>query len=1052
MQILTNVRRIALLMLSMVFTLGISFAQEKTITGKVTAEGEGPAPGVNVLIQGTMNGVITDQNGAYSIRVPGPAAVLVFSYVGFVTEEIPVGTQSVIDVALSPDIVALQEVVVTGYSTQRKRDITGAIGVVEPTKLTAIPSGSVSNQLQGRSSGVTVIGSGQPGQTSTVRIRGFSSFQNNDPLYIVDGVPTQDISSLNPNDVESLSVLKDAGAASIYGSRASNGVIIVTTKKGSKGIKVNYDMYIGTQSPGKGPTKDLLNTQEYANLQWLVYRNDGTVETHPIYGPSSNPTPTLPSWAANTDWYDAITDPAQIQNHDLTLAGGSENGRYFAGFGYFKQDGIIIHTNAARYSARFNSEFTFMDNRVKVGENFTGAYRSNVGVSNLQEGSPIQMGPYRSQPIIPVRWTGDPHVGLSHTYVAGEYGGTGIEARLGNNSNAVANLERDKDDQYHNIRLMGNAYIDVMLLKGLNFRSTAGGTWQDAHQVNYSFSTYENSENNATPNLYEQSDYYSDWVWTNSLTLDKVFGQHKILAVAGYEAVKYGIHRQLSGQRSGYFSNDVNYRTLTNGATISGVDSYLDTPTTLVSMFFKADYGFMDKYLLSATVRRDGSSRFGKDNRYGVFPSVSAAWRVGDEAFLDGLPWLSDLKIRGSYGTMGNQLAVDPRNQFYLYGGDAGSSFYDLNGTFTSSLQGFRPLRIGNPDAKWETNISTNIGFEASLWNNKVGIVFDWYQKKTKDLLFDPELPGTAGGASQPFINIASMTNNGVDMELSFRNNWGDFGFNGSLTFTTYNNEITKIAKGVDFFDYGGSRIGGFVRNQVGHPMSAFYGYQVMGLFQTPQEIADAPVQDGAAPGFFRYANTITDTPLDTLIDPGDRTFIGDPNPKFTYGLNLAFTYKNFDLSAFIYGSYGNDIFNWNKWWIDFWPSFQGQKSKDLLYNSWTEDNPGAKVPKASNTSNFSTNTVASSYYIEDGSFLRLKSLQIGYSIPESILSKIKVKSLRLYVQGVNLFTLTKYSGLDPEIGSDPQNQGSSNDRNFGVDYGNYPVVKQFLFGLNLGL
>ena len=1047
MHINTNLRRIALLFLSMVLSLGVVFAQERTVTGKVSAESEGPLPGVKITVQGMTVGTLTDVNGAYTINVPDPEAELLFSSLGYISREIIVGSQSVIDVVLVKDVNAIPEEVVTGYTTQQKRDITGSVSVIEPAKLTAMPMGNISNQLQGRSSGVTVTGSGQPGATSKVRIRGFSSFGSNDPLYIVDGVPTQDISSMNPNDVESLSVLKDAGSASIYGSRASNGVIIITTKKGAKGIRVNYDMYIGTQSPGKGPTGDLLNTQEYANLQWLVYKNDGTYETHPIYGSSSNPTPTIPSWAANTDWYDAYTDPAGIQNHDLTLAGGSDNVRYFAGFGYFKQDGIVIHTTTAKYSARFNSEYTFLDNRVKVGENFTGAYRSNIGVSNLNEDSPIQMGSYRSQPIIPVRWERDPYVGLSHTYVAGEYGGTGIAPRLGNNSNVVANLTRDKDDQFHSIRLIGSAFVDIMILKGLNFRSTAGGTWQDYHQVNYTFATYENSENTATPDLYEQSDYFADWVWTNSLTLDKTFGQHKILAVAGYEAVKYGIHRQLSGQRTGYFSNAVDFRTLTNGATISAVNSYLDTPTKMISMFLKADYGFMDKYLLGVTVRRDGCSRFGKNNRFGVFPSFSAGWRISSEPFFSGIHWINDLKIRGSYGTMGNQFAVSPQNAFILFGGDVTSSWYDLNGTGNSSVPGFYPLRIGNPNTKWETNITTNVGFEARLLNNTFGILFDWYQKKAKDLLFNPELPGTAGGAVQPYVNVASMSNSGIDLELSYNNTWGDFGFNGSIVFTSYKNKITKITEAVDYFDWGSSRIGSFVRNEVGHPMSAFYGYEVTGLFKSDQEVADATEQDGAEPGFFRFANNDTTSNWwshEQIIDPHDRTFIGNPNPKYTYGFNLALTYKNFDLSAFIYGSKGNDILNWNKWWIDFWPSFQGQKSHDLLYNSWTPTHTGASTPKASNKSNFSTNTQVCSYYIEDGSYIRLKNLQLGYTIPERYLSKIGVKSLRLYVQGVNLFTKTKYSGLDPELGGD--------DLNFGIDYGNYPTVKQFIFGLNLTL
>ncbi|MDO9579220.1 MAG: SusC/RagA family TonB-linked outer membrane protein, partial [Bacteroidales bacterium] len=524
-------------------------------------------PGVNVTIQGTVIGAITGLDGGYSLNVPGTGAVLVFSSIGYVTQQISVGTQSVVDVVLVSDVTALSEVVVTGYSSQRRRDLTGSVGVVEPAKLTAVPTGNVSNSLQGRTSGVTVIGDGRPGETSKVRIRGFSSFSNNDPLYIVDGVPTQDISSLNPNDIASISVLKDAGAASIYGSRASNGVIIVSTKKGSKGTQVNYSMYYGTQDPGKGPD-NLLDTQGYADLQWLVYANDGTVETHPIYGPSSAASPSLPSWAGNTDWYDAITEPAITQNHDLSLSGGTDNAKFFAAIGVLKQDGIVIYTDANKYTTRFNSEFNFLDGKVKVGENLSLAYRTGHGVANLNEGSPIQMGVYRTQPIIPVIMDVAVPGGLAHNYLVGEWGGTGIASRLGNGSNEVATLTRNKDNNNWSMRLVGSAFLDVKIMQGLNFKSTLGGTFNNGYWMSYSYKTYESSENNATNSFSEGAWYGSDWILTNQVTLDKTFGQHKILAVAGYEAGQYGIGRSVSGNRAGYFSDDVLYRTLNNGANL----------------------------------------------------------------------------------------------------------------------------------------------------------------------------------------------------------------------------------------------------------------------------------------------------------------------------------------------------------------------------------------------------------------------------------------------------------------------------------------------------
>lgn len=933
----------------------------------------------------------------------------------------PVSHDAINDTVPKPEGFNRSHFVVTGYSVQHKKDITGSVSFAEPVSLTAIPAGNLTDQLQGLVSGVTVTGSGRPGETSKVRIRGFSSFLNNDPLYVVDGVPTQDISLLNPDDIEALCVLKDAGAAAIYGSRASNGVIVITTKRGEKGFKVTYNMSIGIQNPGKGTAGDVLDAKEYADLQWLVYKNDGTVETHPIYGNSNNPTPSLPSWAADTDWYDEITDPAGIQNHDLTMSGGSENAKFYAGFGYFRQEGIVINTNDTRYSVRLNSDFTILKNRIKLGENLAISYNDYLSVPNLSENSPVLMGPYRSQSIIPVIIT-QPIAGITHNFVPGEWGGTGIAPRLGNSSNALATLTRDKNDKFRDSRLTGSTYIDIMILEGLNFRSTFGGTYNDGHQTDYTIAPYENAPYYPVPvSDTTKNDFNSsDWVWTNTLNFNRQMGQHKILAVAGYEAVNYGM-----------------------GQTISGQDSISYTPTRLLSAFIKADYVFKDKYLLSATLRRDGCSKFSESQRYGVFPSISGGWRIGDEPFLDGLNWISDLKIRGSWGKTGNQFSVSPQNAVFIFGSAPGASYYDLHGTFNSSVRGFYPLQTGNPNVTYEAATITDIGFDAGLFNNKVTLILDWYSKNATGLLYNPELPGTAGASAAPFVNIASMKNSGIDMEISYRNTWSNFGFQGSMVFTTFRNEITKIADGVDYFYSGNSGIGSLVRNETGHSLSSFYGYQVLGLFQNSAEIDNAPQQDGAEPGFFRFAN-IDDTNSGgyPTIDSEDRIFIGNPNPKFTYGFNLAMKWKNLDLTAFIYGLQGNDIFNYTRWWTDFWPSYQGQKSRDLLYNSWTEQNNGATLPKASNKSTFSTNTVVSSHYIEDGSYLRLKNLQMGYTFSKSMTDKIKIKSLRIYLQAVNLFTITKYSGLDPEIGG--------NDLASGIDFGNYPNARQFIFGLNL--
>lgn len=1065
MQISTNLRRISLLFLSMVFSVGVVLAQEKTISGKVTADQEGPLPGVNVTIQGTTTGVMTDVEGNYNLKVPGSNAVLVFSSVGYETQNITVGSQTTINVVLVSDVQALQEVVVTGYTVQRRRDLTGSIATVQPAELTSIPTGNVQNALQGRSSGVVVTGNGQPNSDAKVRIRGFASFEENDPLYIVDGIPTENISHINPGDIESLSVLKDAGAASIYGSRASNGVIIVTTKRGQKGVKITYNAYAGVMLPGSGPD-NLLNTQEYADLQWLVNKNDQTPVTttdestgevkqviHPVYGWIGNPNPTLPSWAANTDWYKEITRTAWSQNHELSFSGGTDNAKFYAGFDLRRQQGIVITTFQNRNTGRFNSEFSFLNSRVKFGENFTASYVTNLGVGNLGEGSPIQQASYRSQPIIPVIWTQPTFVGLTHTFQPGEYGGTGIAGSLGQAGNQVAVLNRAKDNDYWDLRLIGSAFVDIKILTGLTFRSTLGGNYGSGYGHAYTFATYENAENQNSNSLRENYYYDNDWTSTNTLTLDKTFGEHRILAVAGYEANKYGIHREMDASRGGYFTDVPLYRTLNNGSTINSANSDMYTPTTLLSQFLRVDYQLMDKYLIAATVRRDGSSRFGETNRYGVFPSFSLGWRISQESFFQGVTFVNDLKIRGSWGMLGNQLAVSPVNQFYGYGGNPSRSFYDIAGQVTGSTQGFRPTRIGNPDAKWETNETTDIGFDMTLLT-KFGVKFDWYIKKTKDLLYRPELPGTAGNADAPYINIAQMTNKGIDLELSYTEKIGEVGFNVRGIVSSYNNNIDQLTKDVTFFDQGGgtTRIGPANRNAVGHPISSFYGYEVVSLYQesdfhsvTTDGVTSLvlneglPTQTGAEPGFLKFR----DVNGDGKITPEeDRVFFGDPNPDFIYSLNLSVNYKNFDLSAFLSGSQGNDIFNWNKWWIDFWPSFQGQKSKDLLYNSWTPDRPNTSIPKASNKSNFSTNTQVSSYYLESGSFARLRTLELGYTLPSALMNKINVQSLRVYLQAVNLFTITKYSGLDPELGGD--------DRAFGADTGNYPVVPNFLFGINL--
>lgn len=1038
------------------------WAQERTVSGTVKDENGTGMPGVNVLIKGTASGTATDANGQYRISVPGSSSVLVFSFVGYTTQEISVGSQSTVDVSMALDVQALSEVVVIGYGTQEKKDITGAVGVVKAKELIEIPTGNVANQLQGRIAGVNVINSGQPGAAPQINIRGNGGFGGNNPLYVVDGVYTLDISTINPNDVESISVLKDAGAASIYGTLAANGVVLITTKRGQAGrVKVTYDTFVGTQSPGRGFT-NLLNSQEMANLQWLVFENGPTnTATHPLYGnwTRGGPAPVLPNFIlpagastadeslyridldnpANTfqivrankegtNWFDESTRSAPIQNHDVTMSGGTDKASFLVSMNYFDQQGIVLETFTKRYSIRANSTFKVKDN-IRFGQNIQATYVTGRGIQNQSEGNSISQS-YRMQPIVPVY------------DIRGNFAGTRAPS-TGNGSSPVADLMRASNNVDFNVRVLGNVFAEVDVTKDLTFRSTFGGTFQNRYFHSFGFQTFERAENVGTSTFTEGGSYNASWVWTNTATYRKTFNKHNLTVLGGYEAQRFDMLREVSGVRGGYFSFDPNFWTLNNGATVINANSFAFTPTNTASIFGRVDYNYGDKYYVTGTLRRDGSSRF--EDAFGVFPSITGAWRISGEDFFSGITFIDDLKIRGGYGVLGNQFRLSSLNQFSLFGGSPGSSNYDIGGTGSSAVQGFRPTRIGNPNAQWERAITTNIGFDAAMLNNRLQVNFEYYVRKSEGLLDAVQQVATeVGGADVPAQNVGAISNRGVELQVIYRQNFANnWRFESNVTLTTIRNRIDNITIGANEFFAGGTRFGNTTVNRVGEPISAFFGYQTLGLFQSAAEVAAAPVQDGAAPGRFRFA----DINGDNRITPLDRVIIGDPNPNLTLGLNLSLGYKGFDFSTFLFGSFGQDIFNYTKWWTDFWPSFQGAKSEDALYNSWTPERPNATTPRAENVSNFSTNGESNSYYIEDGSFLRARNMTLGYTWPTAVVNKIGLERVRVYVQGANLFTITRYSGLDPEL----QSANVFDNTSFGIDFGNYPVVRQFLVGVNIG-
>jgi TonB-linked SusC/RagA family outer membrane protein len=1044
----------------------ISFAQ-KVVTGKVTGADGQPASGATVTVTGTTVGTQTDAEGNFSITVPQGKNSLTVSYIGFENQTVALTGQSTVSVPLRVSTSSLSEVIVTGYSGQQRRNIVGAVSTVKGEQLAAVPSGNAEQQFQGRVPGVTVITSGQPGTVSQVRIRGFGSFFNNNPLYIVDGIPTTNIDFLNPNDVESSTVLKDAGSASIYGARAAAGVIIMTTKKAKYGskLRVTYDMSYGLTFPGKGIK--LLTPQQQADLTWEALKAAGQTLTHPQYG--SGPTPILPDYLkvgndaglsglsptdprldpakfntdfdkgpiyqvirANkqgTDWYKALTTRGYVQNHTIGFNGGSENARYYAGISVYDEKGVVINTNLKRYSLRFNNEFK-IKNVVRIGSNFQYTYRDNPTIGGANQENSILFA-LTINPLIPVYDEGG--------------GFAGTTARGFNNStNPVAQRIRSRENRGFASSIFGNIYAEADLLPHLTARTSFGGSIGQFQNRFLNYRTYENSENVGSYTFGEGAGYGQGYTWTNTVRYENEFGKHSIQALAGVEAVKDGFFRSLSGSGLNPFSTNFNFTTLTNtdpnGRNLnSGGNPY----RKLFSQFGQVNYNYNNKYLFSATLRRDGSSVFGEANKYGIFPAISAGWRISQEEFMRSIPWITELKIRGGYGIMGNERPIGSANRFNTIGGTPGSTGYDISGSNTSVASGIRVTGVGATDVKWETNATSNIGFDGTFFKNKLEVIFDIYQRKTADLLFNAALPATLGEVNAPFVNIGSMENRGVDLMITYRGRTNKtFRFETDFIFTTYKNTITKVSETADYFDVGFSgRIGGgFVRNAVGQPVSSFFGYNVLGLFQDANDVAKSPTQAGAGPGRFKYQ----DVNADGKIDDNDRTYIGNPNPAFTYGFNTRLIYKGFDLEALFYGVANAKVLNFTKWFTDFYPSFAGIGKSERVLNAWTPTNTNATIPRFENVSNFSTNANLNSYYVENSAYLRLRSVKLGFNLPTGTIEKIGLDRLHVFLQATNLFTATKYTGLDPAV--------SGADTNFGVDVGNYPVNKQIIFGFNVGL
>lgn len=1040
----------------------VTVSAQTNISGKLLDTDGFPLVGATILAKGTTTGTVTDIDGNYELSVPEGVTDLVVSYTGYETLTIAIGSRSTIDIVLSEGI-SLDEIVVTGYTAQSKRDITGAVATVDSEDLLAIPATTFAQQLQGRASGVTIVNDATPGGGATIRIRGFGTVGNNSPLYVIDGVPTRNQGNLNPNDIESLQVLKDASAASIYGSRAANGVIIITTKKGKLGKPtISYDSYYGLQNAANDV--EALNARELGEYLYLADLYAGKDPGHGQYtfGPNgevSIPNYVFPSGAetadeslysltedniyaitrsADTDWWQEVTQAnAPIQNHQISATGATESARYAFSANYFNQEAITRFVSYERMSLRANTQFSTLNNRLRIGENFTVAFGNRKGgYGNNQEQNAVS-GSYKHHPLLPVY------------DIAGNFAGS-RGANLGNNSSPFAVLSRDQDDRNYNLRAFGNVYAEIDLFQDFTFKTSLGIDANTGRSKNIGRPQPEYVEGNFINSLNVGQSYDYEWTWSNTVSYNKDFGtEHTFSALAGIEAIE-GFGESFGASRSRFSSEDLsiisylNLGDLTTASNNGG--TYKDF--SLFSVLGQVNYSFKDRYLVQLLGRYDQSSRFLTADNAAFFPAVSLGWRISDEPFFEGLSGIfSDLKLRYGWGKTGNQ-EIGDYNGFTTYRSDIFHAGYPIDGSPSSPTIGFDASSFGNPLAQWETTTSNNLGFDAKMFNNHVTLELDVWNRTTSDVLLQVPITFSAGDANPPAFNIGEVSNKGIDLALSYSGQVGKFSYDIGGNISTYRNEVVAL-NDPDARIFGfGSRVPSMTVTQAGLPISSYFGFQTDGIFQTQAEAdAHAPYGNYNAPGKFRFR----DVNEDGIINDDDRTIIGNPHPDFTYGINISVSYDAFDLNIFGNGSQGNDIFNYTRFFADF-NTFQGNRSQRSLYDAWQPSNPSAPReqwvaanPNATSPimdANDQISNQVTDYLIEDGSFFRIRNIQLTYTIPQTLGSKIGLSNLKVYLQGQNMFTFTGYTGLNPEIQSNA-------DTTIGFDGGYMPVSKTILFGLN---
>ncbi|MHC1777114.1 MAG: SusC/RagA family TonB-linked outer membrane protein [Lentimicrobium sp.] len=1021
-----------LLHFTLLFLFSANLYAQYSVHGVVNDAGNNATlPGVSIVVKGTTIGTTTDIDGKYKIELPAVKSILVFSFVGYETREYPIDKSTTLNISLSASVSELDAFVVVGYTTERKKDLTGSVSVVDMDHVNDLPAGNIMKSIQGRVPGVFVTTDGSPGSGAKISIRGNGTLNNNDPLYVIDGVSTKSgMHELNPNDIESIQILKDAASASIYGSRAANGVIVITTKS-AKNEEPRIE-FSSNWSMQQYTTKlEPLNTEERGRTYWQACVNDHLSPANPIYtyvwnGDFNNPVlgsieypeyidPDQTMKPADTRWFDEISRPSLQQNYNLTVSKGGEKSRSLLSLGWYDNNGIIKETNFTRFNMRFNSSYSLFDNKVTIGENFTISYQEEtmINAGDVLFTSLVQ------QPIVPV-----------HT-VDGGWGGPA--PGMTDRQNPVRLIEDNKQNKYRYSRPFGNVYIQIEPVKNLVFKSSLGVDYSLYYartlQKSYVSGFLVEDDNTVSNNTSLKGNY----IWTNTADYKLTAGKNNFEFLVGTENLKFK-EEWYSASRQGFVSEDLNFGYLSAGSE-NQLNAGGGSIHTLLSLFAKANYSYNDKYLLSFTVRRDGSSRFGKDSRYGNFPALSGGWRISEEGFIkDNINFPLYLKIRAGWGLNGNQeindLAIyniyqavyakeDPiwDNPTQTYMPRLGTA-YDIAGNDQGQLpSGYIYSQIANDNLKWESTAQTNLGIDFSLFEDFSGSV-DYFIKNTNDILYYRTLLSAVGEANKQMVNGGDIQNRGVEVLVNYFKKTGDFTFDVSANLATLKNKVVDIPDELLINVPLNSIVPNEAKTEldrtmmIGQSVNSIYGYVADGLFQNQTEVDNHAEQTGKGIGRIRYKDLNGDGEINEL----DQEFIGVADPKLTYGLNLVIDYKQFDFTLFVQGVSGISVYNGYKTYTDFSSLWPGTNWGKRTLDSWTPENTGSTIPMLTIIDRNNEGRI-STYFIESGSYLKLRNIMVGYTLPQKIAGHIKMQKSRIYFQGQNLLTIKskEFTGTDPE-------------------------------------